>query len=142
MEGNTMSDETGLELQDVEKREVAETGAERIRERLAFVPRADIYETSEAIVVVADVPGVDEESLDITLENSTLTIIGYVEPMQPEGQRLAHAEYRVGDYERAFTLSDQIDRDGIQATIKDGVLRLVLPKVKEAQLRKIPVKVG
>jgi HSP20 family protein len=137
-----MTEETTLQVQDTEKREVAEMGAERTRDRLAFVPRADVYETDEAITVVADMPGVDENSVDITLENDVLTINGYVEPVQPEGHRLAYTEYRVGDYQRAFTLSDQIDREGIEAIVKDGVLRLYLPKVTEAQKRKIAIKAG
>jgi HSP20 family protein len=142
MEVNTMSEEKGLELQDAEKQEVETAGAERTRERLAFIPRADIYETAEAITVVTDMPGVDETSVDITLEKNVLTIMGYVEPMQPEGYSLDHAEYNIGDFERAFTLSDQIDRNGIEATVKDGVLSLVLPKITEAQSRKIPISVG
>jgi HSP20 family molecular chaperone IbpA len=137
-----MTEEKALQVEDTEKREVAETGTERTRDRLAFVPRADIYETEEAITVVADMPGVDENSLDITLENNVLSIDGYVESFQPEGYSLAYAEYRVGDYQRAFTLSDQIDRDGIEAVIKDGVLRLYLPKVTEARKRKIAIQAG
>ena len=137
-----MSEESGLELQDAEKLEVETEGAERTRERLAFVPRADIYETAEAITVMTDMPGVDETSVDVTLEKNVLTISGYVEPMQPEGYDLAHAEYNIGDFERSFTLSDRIDRDGIEATVKDGVLRLVLPKITEAKSRSIPISVG
>jgi HSP20 family molecular chaperone IbpA len=137
-----MSEEKALQVEDTEKYEVEETGAERTRDRLAFVPRADIYETEEAINVVVDMPGVDETSLDITLEDSVLSINGYVEPTLPEGYSLAYAEYRVGDFERAFTLSDQIERDGIEAAIKDGVLRLYLPKITEARKRTIAVKAG
>ncbi len=137
-----MTEEKALQVEDTEKQEVEETGAERTRDRLAFVPRADIYETEEAMIVVADMPGVDETTLDITLEDNVLSIEGYVEPTQPEGYSLAYAEYRVGDYQRAFTLSDQIDRDGIEAVIKDGVLRLYLPKVTEARKRKIDIKTG
>jgi HSP20 family protein len=137
-----MTEESQVALQEAEKREVAETGAERTRDRLAFVPRADIYETDDTIVVVADMPGVDESSLDITLENNVLTINGCVEPMQPEGYSLTYAEYREGDYVRSFRLSDEIDREGIEATLKDGVLWLNLPKVKEARTRKIEVKTG
>ncbi len=137
-----MTEEKALQVQDTEKLEVAETGAERTRDRLAFAPRADIYETDEAITVVADMPGADENSVDITLENNVLTINGYVEPQQPEGHSLAYAEYQVGDYQRAFTLSDQIDRDGIEAVVKDGVLRLYLPKITEAKKRKIAIKAG
>ena len=116
--------------------------AEQSASRPAFVPRADIYETEKEYVVLADMPGVDETSLDITLENNVLSIDGYVEPTQPEGYSLAYAEYRVGDYQRAFTLSDQIDREGIEAVIKDGVLRLFLPRATEARKRKIAIKAG
>jgi HSP20 family molecular chaperone IbpA len=138
-----MTEETrDLEVQDTEKREVAETDAERTRDRLAFVPRADIYETDAEIVVVADMPGVDEHTVDITLENNVLTINGNVEMAPPEGYALSYAEYRVGDYQRAFSLSDQIDRQGIQATVKDGVLRLHLPKITEARTQKIAIKAG
>ncbi|MFN2157308.1 MAG: Hsp20/alpha crystallin family protein [Anaerolineae bacterium] len=137
-----MTEESQVALQEAEKREVAETGTERTRDRLAFVPRVDIYETDDTIVVVADMPGVDESSLDITLENNELTINGYVEPMQPEDYSLTYAEYREGDYVRSFRLSDEIDREGIEATLKNGVLCLNLPKVKEARTRKIEVKTG
>ena len=137
-----MTEEKALQVEEAGKQEVVETGAERTRDRLAFVPRADVYETAEAITVVADMPGVDETSLDITLENNILSINGYVEPLRPEGYSLAYAEYEVGDYQRVFTLSDQIDRDGIEAVVKDGVLRLFLPKATEARKRRIAIKAG
>ena len=137
-----MSEETReIQVQDTEK-QVAETEAERTRDRLAFVPRADIYETDEAIYVVADMPGVDEHSLDITLEKSVLTLNGAVEPEAPEGFSLNHAEYHVGDYVRSFSLSDEIDQEAIEATLKDGVLRLNLYKIVEARIKKIAVKAG
>ena len=137
-----MTEEEALQVEEAGKQEVVETGAERTRDRLAFVPRADVYETAEPITVVADMPGVDETSLDITLENNILSINGYVEPLRPEGYSLAYAEYEVGDYQRVFTLSDQIDRDGIEAVVKDGVLRLFLPKATEARKRRIAIKAG
>ena len=105
-----MGETRDLQVQETEKREVAESNAERTRDRLAFVPRADIYETDDEIVVVADMPGIDENTVDITLENNVLTINGYVEPVEPDGYSLAYAEYRVGYYQRAFSLSDQVDR--------------------------------
>jgi HSP20 family protein len=138
-----MAEETQeVALQEAEKRKVAETDTERTRDRPAFVPRADIYETDDAIFVVADMPGVDESSLDITLENRVLTINGYVEPTQLADYSLIYAEYREGDYVRSFRLSDEIDRVGIEATLKDGVLSLSLPKIKEARRRKIAVTAG
>ena len=100
----------------------------------------DICETKDAIVLLADMPGVDEKSIDITLEKSVLTLLGRVEPETYEGYRAAYVEYDAGDYERAFTLSDEIDRDRIDASVKNGVLRLTLPKAEPVKLRKINVK--
>ncbi len=136
-----MANEKELNIQETGKQEIAETRAERTRSRLAFVPRTDIYETNEAIVLVTDMPGVDQSTLDITLENDVLTINGYVEAAYPEGYGLAYGEYRVGDYERSFTLSNKVDRNKIEATVKDGVLRLYLPKA-ESSMRKIAVTAG
>jgi HSP20 family molecular chaperone IbpA len=135
-----MTNENELQVQDAEKQEIDETQAERTRDRKAFVPRADIYEDGDNIFIVADVPGVDENSVEITLEKSVLTINGYVEPRAPQGYALAYAEYEIGDYQRSFKLSNQIDLDKIEATAKDGVLRLLLPKVGPVQTKKIAVK--
>lgn len=136
-----MADTQEIQVQEAEKQEIDESGAERTRERRAFVPRVDIYETDSHINVVADMPGVGPESVDITLEKNVLTINGYVEPSHPEGYALAYAEYRVGDFTRSFSLSNQIDQEAIEATVKDGVLRLQLPKV-EPTSKKISVSAG
>jgi HSP20 family molecular chaperone IbpA len=126
------------------KQEVTTTeDTERTRDGLCFTPRADIYETDDALIVVVDVPGADEKSVDITLEKNVLTINAYVDDLpQMEGYSLAFAEYNVGDYQRSFRLSDEIDRDGIEAEVRDGVLRLRLPKAGPAKTRKISVKGG
>ncbi len=137
-----MANETKeLQVQDTQKQEVTSMNdAERTRSRKAYVPRADIYETNDEIFVVADMPGVDENSVDITLEKNVLTINGYVESEAPENYSLAYAEYEVGDYQRSFTLSNQIDLDKIEAAVKHGVIRLRLPKAGPAKARKIAVK--
>jgi HSP20 family molecular chaperone IbpA len=140
MEVDIMAEDQALEILDAEKQELVDSVAERTRDVRAFVPRADIYETDEAIVVVTDMPGVNADSVDIMLEENVLTINGYVEPTKPEGHTLAYAEYEVGDFVRAFTISNQFNRDGIEATVKDGVLTLYLPKITEAQKRKIAIK--
>jgi HSP20 family protein len=137
-----MSEETNeIQVNDTEK-QVAEIEAERTRDQPAFVPRVDIYETDDAITVVADMPGVSEDSVDIVLEKGVLTINGYVDPEVPEGYSLAHAEYRIGDFVRSFSLSNEIDQSAIEATLKDGVLRLKMNKITEAQTKKIAVKAG
>jgi HSP20 family protein len=114
--------------------------AERMTERKVFLPRADVYETADGVIVEADMPGVDEKSLDITVENDVLTIRGKVEAVENPGYKPAYAEYETGDYERAFTLSQDIDRERIDASIRNGVLRLALPKATQARAHKIAVK--
>jgi HSP20 family protein len=108
--------------------------------RRVYSPRTDIYETRDAVVVVSDMPGVDEKSVDISVENDTLTISGKVESQAVPGHRLVWQEYGEGDYRRAFTLSNDVDRDNITAVVKNGVLRLTLPKGGPAKARKIEVK--
>lgn len=133
--------EKELQVQEAEKQEVAPVnGSERTRARKAYVPRVDIYETDEEIFAVADMPGVDENSVEVTLEKNILTINGLVEPEQSEKYSLAYAEYEMGDYERSFKLSNEIDQEKIEATVKDGVLRLRMAKAGPAKARKISVK--
>lgn len=107
-----------------------------------YRPAVDIFQTEDAVLLYADMPGVDESGVDLTLERNQLTIRGSVHPVDLPGQRLTYAEYGVGDFERTFTLSDEIDRSAIEASIKDGVLQVRLPKSKEAATRKITVKAG
>jgi len=128
------------ELQKVGTESVEQV--ERTRDRQVFSPRTDVYETSEAIVVVADMPGVKEDSVELTLEKNVLTIQARVETPAREGYRLAYGEFAEGDYERSFALSEGVDQDKIEAAVKDGVLRLILPKAKETVARKIQVKAG
>jgi HSP20 family protein len=126
---------------EVEKQEVQiADGIERTRPRKIFAPLADVLETPEEIVVLADMPGVDENNLDITLEKNILSIAALVDPPSFEGYSLAYREYASGDYQRSFTLSDEVDRDKISATVKDGLLKLILPKSKFSKARKITVK--
>ena len=135
-----MAEETrDMQVQETEKQEVAEGDVERTRARRCFVPRTDIYEIGDDLYLAVDMPGVEDKSVDITLERNVLTINGYVDPIYPENYQIAYAEYDVGDYQRSFRLSDDIDRDKIEATVKEGVLRLRLPKADTAKARKIAV---
>lgn len=112
------------------------------RERRLYTPSVDIIERKDDIVVIADMPGVDEKSIDITLEKNVLTIYGTVKADIPENNRLIVSEYGMGDYQRVFTLPDEIDKNNIQATVDSGVLNLTLRKAESARTRKIPVTVG
>jgi HSP20 family molecular chaperone IbpA len=120
----------------------APTRPERAQQTPVFVPRVDIRESAAEVVLVADLPGVDETTVSIDLEGSELTLRGRAVLKAPEGFALTYQEYQSGDYERVFTLGDTIDRARIQAVVKDGVLRLTMPKAKEAQPRRIAVRAG
>jgi HSP20 family protein len=133
--------EMSVTTKDVEKKEAKlREGIERTRARRVYIPSVDIIEREEDIVLVADMPGIDDKSLDITLEKDTLTIDGHVEESIPEGHRLRVSEYGIGDYHRVFTLSDEIDKEKINATVRHGVLRLTLPKAEAVKTRRIPVR--
>lgn len=125
---------------ELRKKEVEfEKGVERIRSRMVYTPAVDIIEKKDYIILLADMPGVDERSVTVTLEKDLLTIRGNVESEVHDGHRLVVSEYGVGDYERTFALSNEIDRRHIKASVKDGVLRLTLPKAESAKTRNIPI---
>ena len=115
-------------------------GAERTRARPVLIPATDIYENKDALVVLAEMPGVPSDGIDITLENRVLTIRGHTGEQEHPGYRKLYAEYGEADYERTFTMSEDIDRSGIEASLEHGVLRLVLPKAESAKPKKIQVK--
>lgn len=128
--------EKSIEIQD---QEVLAEGNERTRECRCFVPRVDIFEVDEEIVIQLDVPGIESDTIDITLEKNVLTIKGYADLSTPDGYSLAHAEYEPGDYERSFRLSNEVQQDKIGASYKNGVLEVILPKAEIAKTRKIDV---
>lgn len=121
-----------------EGREMAETGKDRMA--MSFTPAVDIFETNGTTVIMADMPGVAPEDVDVTLERQVLTLQGKVRPHAPEGYRRLSTEYREGDYVRVFTLSDEVDQSKIKADFKHGVLRLELPRAPEAKPKKIKVR--
>jgi HSP20 family protein len=114
--------------------------AENGRTLPTFMPPADIFETRHAVIMLLDVPGADPDSLEVTLEDRELTISAQTTSLAPEGYSLLHSEYREGNYERAFTLSERFDADRIDAVIRHGVLRLNLPKITPSPAKKITVK--
>jgi HSP20 family molecular chaperone IbpA len=127
--------------QEVQKREALHPiETERTRMRKVFVPAVDIYETKDKIVLNADVPGGDEKSVNITLEKNVLTITVEVEPIDYPGYTASHVEYDTGDYQRSFTISDEVDQNNIEATVKNGVLKVTMHKSEKAKVKTIPIK--
>jgi len=135
----TAHDAKALEAQDKEE---VEGTLERTRPGLTFTPAVDIYETEKAITLIADMPGVKPENLDIDLREDVLTMTGEPEVSGKAGETPILEEYRTGRFVRRFTLSDVIDQSKIEAQISDGVLTLVLPKAEKAVPRKVAVKAG
>ena len=134
-----MADTQTKALRARDKEEVTST-AEQTKSGLTFTPTVDIFETENEITLLADMPGVKAENLDINLNKDILTFSGEVESPEKENEVNLLREYFTGRYFREFTLSDNIDRSNIHAELKDGVLRLNLPKAKKATPRKITVK--
>jgi HSP20 family protein len=120
--------------QKVERRE------ETTRPGAYFQPAVDIFETKDELVVVADMPGVPPDGIDIHLDGDQLSIEGRVRSQDYEGLKPLYVEYGVGGYYRRFTLGEMIDRDAIKAQMKNGVLVLRLPKAERAKARKIAVE--
>jgi HSP20 family protein len=134
-----MAAQESKELKVKAKQEVGTT-AEQTRPGLLFTPSVDIFETEKELVLLADMPGVKAQDLSIDLRDDTLTLAGDVQPDQNSGEGEIFIEYEVGKYYRQFSLSEIIDQSKIDAQLKDGVLRLTMPKVEKATPRTIAVQ--
>jgi len=134
-----MADTESKALQAKEKAEVT-TPAEQTRPGLVFTPAVDIFETEKEITLLADMPGVKAGDLNIDLNENVLTLDGEVKSPEGNDEMDVIREYHTGKYYRQFTLSQVIDQAKINAQLKDGVLRLTLPKIEAATPRKITVK--
>jgi len=132
--------EKAATIQKAPQTEVSRT--ERTRTGRAYVPNVDIIERKDELLVLADVPGVTAQDIDIHFENGTLEISARVRPRVSESTRMLLQEYGVGDFHRAFEVSEAIDAGKIHAQYADGVLTLHLPKVEAVKPHKITVKAG
>jgi HSP20 family molecular chaperone IbpA len=121
----------------------AEVPIERERgraRRLVHVPRVDVSESKDAFLVVAELPGVGQDGVEITIEKNVLTIAAKAEARAPEGYQRLYGAEPAREYQRVFTLTDAVDRDAIRAAMKNGVLHLTLPKASESRPRRITVQ--
>ena len=108
----------------------------------AVLPAVDVYEDDAGITLLADMPGVPRDQLELKVEGDALSIEGSVRTLTPEGLEAVYAELRVPRYRRTFTLSRELDASRIDASLKDGVLTLRIPKQAYAQPRRIEVQAG
>lgn len=107
-----------------------------------LVPPVDIFEDEQGITLLADLPGVSRERLGVRVDGDSLVIEGTAEVAGPRDLELVYGEAQVPAYRREFTLSRELDASRIEAQLKDGVLRVAIPKAEEAKPRRIEVRVG
>jgi len=134
-----MTESENKALQAKGKSEVV-SNAEETKPGPIFTPAVDIFETDKELILLADMPGVKAKDLTIDLREGVLAISTKVDPPEAPGEVGILREYQEGNYYRKFNLSDVIDQSKIEADLKDGVLRLTLPKAESVAPRKIEVK--
>ena len=136
-----MSDNTNVTKRD-QTTSVTQTGQNQNMPRQALAPAVDIAESESGITLFADMPGVSKDRLTIKVEGDNLTIEGQAQIDVPENIELLHSEVRSPYFRRSFTLSRDLDPAKIEATLKDGVLQMHIPKSEEARPKRIEVKVA
>lgn len=109
-------------------------------EAIYIAPPVDIFENEDSLIVVADLPGVDKDGVDIRVEDDILTIKGNAKYTQPANA--LRQEFVLQNYYRQFQLSDEVDQSKISAESKNGVLTVTLPKAEKTKPKQIKVKVG
>jgi HSP20 family molecular chaperone IbpA len=122
------------DTQSVKTRAAAEHEQQR-----AVLPAVDVFEDASGITLLADMPGVPKEHLEVKVEGDALLIEGRVQQPTPEGLEAVYAEIRVPRFRRTFTLSRELDTARVEAHLKDGVLTLRIPKQAHAQPRRIAI---
>lgn len=114
---------------------------QRQQDVATLTPRVDVLEDDTGITLYADLPGVSKDALEVKVEGDSLMIEGAISAVTPQGMEATYAEIRVPRFRRGFTLSRELDTGRIEASLKDGVLRLRIPKYAEAQPKRVAVKV-
>ncbi|HTT75437.1 MAG TPA: Hsp20/alpha crystallin family protein [Candidatus Binataceae bacterium] len=134
-----MAENETREIATKEKQQLAQP-QEQTRPGRYYVPDVNIYEFDDSLKLWADMPGVNEKDVNVTLNDGVLTIAGQVATGMYAGLRPLYTEYNVGNYYREFALNEDIDESKIKAKIRNGVLELELPKKEKAQPRQIEVR--
>jgi HSP20 family molecular chaperone IbpA len=134
-----MADTETREIATKEKQQLAKP-QEQTRPGRYYVPDVNIYEFDEKLKLWADMPGVKEKDVTVTLKDGVLTIVGQVATQMYAGLRPLYTEYNVGNYYREFALNEEIDESKIRATLRNGVLELELPKKEKVRPRQIEVR--
>ena len=136
-----MSDNTNVTRTN-QTSNVTRTGQKENMPRAALAPAVDIAEGASGITLFADMPGVSKERLTIQVEGDNLTIEGRAQIDVPDSIELLHSEVRTPYFRRSFVLSRDLDSSKIEATLRNGVLNMHIPKSEQARPRRVEVKVA
>ena len=123
---------------DIEKRAASPLESREVQGAVELPP-VDIFEVDDGLVLIADVPGAGDADVEVNVDDDVMTIVARVAGEAPTG-RTVRAEFEPCSFRRSFSLSRDIKREGIQGSVKDGVLRIELPKVKEAKVHRIQIR--
>ena len=118
----------------------SQPAVEKAAARTLFTPPVDIYDCEQGLVLVADLPGVPGDGLELQIQDNRLTLLGRCTASPPPEAQLLHREYEEGDFVRSFILSEDVDHERITARLTNGVLEVVLPRAPRGAPRKIEVK--
>ncbi len=119
---------------------IAESKAPIGKAERPMIPPVDIYETNDGMILVADMPGVSKEKIEVKIEKNVLEIRGEITDLPGKEVSPVYAELTGKEYYRAFSLGPEFDLDKIEASIEAGMLRLFLPKIESEKPRKIEIK--
>jgi HSP20 family protein len=136
-----MAEKDMNEIATKEKQQLSK-GQEQTRPGRYYVPDVNIYEFEDSLKLWADMPGVKDKDVDVTLKDGMLTLVGKVSTELYNGLRPLYTEYNIGNYYREFVMNEDIDESKIRATMRNGVLELTLPKKEHAKPRRIEVQTG
>ncbi len=107
----------------------APAGGDTEAGKRSYMPAVDLLETDQEVTLIVDVPGVNENGVNLAIEKNILSLTAMPASCEVPNKRLAYSEYGVGEYKRSFALSEEVDRDHVTATLKNGVMKIVLPKM-------------
>lgn len=128
--------------QDMAARQAAAAQTKGREDEAVICPPVDIFEDAHGIMVVAEMPGVAKERLNVQADRNSLLIEGEAAINMPEGMEAVHADIQSTRYARSFVLSAELDAEAVDAKLKDGVLTIRIPKRSEYRPRKVEVRVG
>jgi len=126
----------------VQRKQQTQHRGETTKPEKQFIPAVDIFENNEQVTIIAEMPGVPLESINVNLEDDLLTITGDRQPEELQEARPLLREYEIGHYHRRFTLAETIEQEKVQASLNEGMLTIILPKTAPAKPRKIEIKTG